>query len=127
MKNKTLFLLSLILFFSYSVQGQTSQSNTSTKREQEKEKDARQAIKNFYVSYAANVAHGFFEKKSDTLLADNMTPSLIAKVPRMGAATGADPIIRGQDFNSDDLNSLDVKHLKDASIYLTVPTIVYND
>lgn len=111
MKNKSIYLLFIVLFLSFSYHVQSSKKNTSTTIEQNNKADESQMIKNFYVSYASNVANGL-NSKNDALLTENMTPELIAKIQRMRAATQGDPIIRAQDFNLKDINSFDVKHLK---------------
>lgn len=100
MKSKILFLLSIVLFFTCSCRGNHH-------------KDASQMIKDFYVSYASNVANGF-DVKNDTLLTENMTPELIAKVHSIRAEALYDPIIRAQDFDLNDVKSFDVKPLEDG-------------
>ncbi|MBR8719833.1 hypothetical protein IX307_001057 [Bacteroides pyogenes] len=111
MKSKILCLVFMVLAFSYSCQGQSSQRAASAKIEQRKEKDVYQMVKNFYMSYASNVAHGF-DSKNEALLNENMTQALIGKVKRMRAATQSDPIIRAQDFNLKDINTFEVSHLE---------------
>lgn len=110
MKSKILFLLPIVLILSYCNQAKSSQRMAFIRIEQKKVIDAKKIIKNFYVSYAANVSNGF-DVENDALLAQNLTQSLIERVQRMKASTQSDPIIRAQDFNLNDLSSFDVKHL----------------
>jgi hypothetical protein len=126
MKSKILYLLSIFLFFICSCHGQISQKSIFTTNEQKKEKDISQTIKNFYVSYASNVSNGF-DVENDVLLKENMTtPELIAKIHRISAAVGSDPIIRAQDFNLEALSSFDVKHLEE-DWYMVSYISTYND
>jgi hypothetical protein len=68
------------------------------------EQEAIQAIKNFYVAYTTN--------DNDSLVRNFLTKNLIEKVNRMGTASGADPIIRAQDFREDVIKTIKVRHLE---------------
>ncbi|MDR3365398.1 MAG: YbjP/YqhG family protein [Prevotellaceae bacterium] len=73
------------------------------------EQEAIHAIKDFYTSYASNIISEI--ASNDLLVQRFLTKRLIEKVDRMRAATGADPIIRAQDFREDVIETLQVKHL----------------
>lgn len=66
-------------------------------------------IRAFYAAYLSNVLHG--SDGNDALCARYLTPELVAKVERMGRATGADPVIRAQDATEDAVATLSVKAL----------------
>ncbi len=71
-----------------------------------------QILQDFYVSYATNVAqksdseNGLLKKKWLTSKCAHQVDSLVAQ-------TNADPIIRAQDFDTKDVKTLVVKHLRD--------------
>lgn len=68
-------------------------------------------IKTFYTTYLKNVLEN--DSQNAELCKNWMTKALIAKIERVGAATGADPVIRAQDANEDAIETLTVKPLGD--------------
>lgn len=66
-------------------------------------------IKTFYTAYLTKVLHD--DSKNETLCRTYLTDGLAAKVQRMRNATGADPIIRAQDVNTDAIETIAVKQL----------------
>lgn len=66
-------------------------------------------IKIFYTEYLNNILNN--PSKNEALCRACMTEELIAKMERVGYATGADPVIRAQDANQDALETLTVKEL----------------
>lgn len=71
--------------------------------------DCTGQIRAFYTAYLTHVLHD--GSRNEALCGRYLTPELIAKVQRMAAATGGDPIIRAQDANEDALATLRVKAL----------------
>lgn len=73
------------------------------------EMEAITAIKDFYKAYTTNFLSDLaFE---DSIKKKFLTRRLIERVERLIASTGADPILRAQDFSEDAINTLKVKAL----------------
>ena len=72
-------------------------------------------IRNFYGAYTADLLSD--NSSPDSLMKKYLTKRLIEKVGRMRTATGADPIVRAQDFTESSRNTLDIKYL-DENWYL---------
>lgn len=66
-------------------------------------------IRNFYVAYTAGLLSD--NSSPDSLMKKYLTKRLIEKVRRIRTATGADPIIRAQDFSENMVETLKIKHL----------------
>lgn len=68
-------------------------------------------IKSFYNAYMIN---GLSSQYSNDLIKKRyLTKRLIEKIERVTLATGADPIIRAQDFTENAIETLNVRHLQD--------------
>lgn len=72
--------------------------------------EAIHEIKNFYVTYTTNMLS--VDSSNDSIRKKYLTKNLIAKVYRMGASTGIDPITRTQDFREDVVKTFSAKHLE---------------
>lgn len=81
----------------------------SVKCDSLQEREATNAILNFYKAYTTNHTPAY----EDALMTKYLTKEMIGKVARVGASTGADPIIRAQDISDDMVKSLSVNYLGD--------------
>ncbi|GHU64948.1 hypothetical protein FACS1894123_10450 [Bacteroidia bacterium] len=72
------------------------------------DQDAIREIKDFYVAYTTNM---LADNSTDPIKEKYLTKSLIAKVDRIVASIGADPVIRAQDFVEEAIETLKVEHL----------------
>jgi hypothetical protein len=75
------------------------------------EQEIIQAIRDFYVAYTTNFISAS-AVSNDSLVRNFLTKNLIERVDRMRTASGADPIIRAQDFREDIIKTIKVRHLE---------------
>jgi hypothetical protein len=68
-------------------------------------------IRNFYAAYTAVLLSD--NSSPDSLMKKYLTKRLIEKTGRMRTATGADPVIRAQDFTESARNTLDINYLNE--------------
>lgn len=81
----------------------------SVKIDSLQEREVANAILYFYKAYATDHTPAY----EDALMTKYLTKEMIGKVARVGASTGADPIIRAQDISDDMVKSLSVNYLGD--------------
>lgn len=92
-------------------------------KEEQQSTSTISSLKSFYISYATGVATGTGKDRS--LLEEHTTPELLDKISRIVAITGADPLLRAQDFDESLLSSIDVAPLSDN--WYMVSYRVYNN
>lgn len=68
-------------------------------------------IREFYAAYLTDFLQD--GSRREALCREFLTPELVAKLERVGNATGADPVIRAQDTTPDALRTLTVSELPD--------------
>lgn len=111
---KTIYLFLLLGFLLCTANAQNLNENISTNDVQAKNMEK---IKEFYIAYATEIASSksvdSIKSSINSLKCQYMTPELIGKLSRLSTATGADPVIRAQDFNEKAIETLDVKPLKE--------------
>jgi hypothetical protein len=73
------------------------------------EQEAIRVIRDFYQVYTMNILSGI--SSNDLFVKKHLTKRLIEKIDRIRTATGADPVIRAQDFRKDVIETLSVRHL----------------
>ncbi len=80
-------------------------------------------IKDFYLSYTDD---HLSRSSIDSLIEKHLTKALIAKVRRVSRCSGADAILRAQDYSDESRKTYSVKHL-DGNWYMFSYFFVYNE
>lgn len=123
MKQKIICLLLLCCLSLYSsdiysignsINLHNAQGNNVTKVVELKDtlqvQDVIHRVENFYKTYTTNVLSNPYS--NDLIKKEYLTKRLIEKMDRVMLATGADPIIRAQDFTESAIRTLKVRHLR---------------
>ena len=107
-------IMTVSLCASCTMATQTAQSVPVEKNNlvETNEKNAIRFVQNFYTAYTATFYNGASPHTIDSLKKTCLTKRLIEKVNRVGSESGADPIIRAQDFSERIAKTLSYKSLK---------------
>ena len=115
MKQKIIFLLFLSCSSLFSAVVQNSQTvyrigTTVIIQDTVPGQEAIRVVEDFYRSYTVNHLYGTHQD-AEVIMKKYLTKRLIEKIDRVGSMTGADPIIRAQDFNETAFETLNVKFM----------------